>query len=171
MERDGDLDFRLADPGADEATLGLLLAEMLEHYNPGRLRPPEAAGSRAAAILQAWPGCEVLIAWQAGKPLAMAAFSMVFPAEGVETQMLMKDLFVTRDARSQGIGERLLRALARLAAERGGVRLDWTTDAGNAGALAFYDRIGAERIRSKVYFRFDAAALRAFAEGGEGKRG
>lgn len=171
MEKDGDLEIRLADPRADEAALGLLLAEMLEHYNPDRVRPPNAAGARAAAILEAWPGCEVLIARRAEEPLGLAAFSMVFPAEGVEAQMLMKDLYVLRAARSQGLGDKILRALARLAAERGCVRLDWTTDAGNPGALAFYERIGAQRIQEKVYYRFDSAALRAFAAGADGERG
>ena len=168
MTRDGELEIRLADPRADEEALGLLLAEMLEHYHPDLIKPPAAVGARAAAALEAWPGCEILVAQQAGRPLALAAFSMVFPAEGVETQMLMKDLFVVREARSQGIGEEVLRALARLAAERGCVRFDWTTDAGNEGAIAFYDRIGAQRMREKVYYRLDAVSLRAFAEDEQG---
>ena len=51
METNGELEFRLADPRADEPALGLLLAEMLEHYYPDRIRPPAEAGARAAGIL------------------------------------------------------------------------------------------------------------------------
>ena len=164
MDRSGDLEIRLADPSGDREALGLLLAEMLAHYNPDRVRPPEEAGARAATILTRWPGCEILVARQEGRPLGLAAFAVLFPAEGVETQIVLKDLFVSGKARSRGVGEALLKAVARLAAERGCVRLDWTTDAANDGAQAFYERLGARRLREKVYYRLDAAALRAYAD-------
>ncbi len=102
MDGNGDLEFRLADPRGDREALGLLLAEMLAHYNPDRVRPPEAAGARAVDMLERWPGCEILIARREGRPLGLAAFAVVFPAEGVESQIVMKDLFVLREARSRG---------------------------------------------------------------------
>ena len=59
----------------------------------------------------------------------------------------------------------------RLAVDRGYGRLDWTTDEGNDGAQAFYERLGAKRIQQKVYYRLDAGALRAYADDGEGGGG
>ena len=171
MNRDRDFEIRLADPRGDRDALGVLLAEMLEHYNPDRAKTPEEAGARAAVILGRWPSCEILIARREGRPLGLATFSLLFPAEGVEPQIMMKDLFVTRRARSQGIGEALLKALVRLAVDRGCGRLDWTTDEGNDGAQAFYERLGAKRIQQKVYYRLDAGALRAYADDGEGGGG
>ena len=39
------------------------------------------------------------------------------------------------------------------------MRFDWTVDAENTKALAFYDAIGATRLQDKLYFRFSGAAL------------
>ena len=75
----------------------------------------------------------------------------------------MKDLFTVAEARGRGVGKVLMRFLARLAVERGCVRLDWTAETDNAAALSFYDRLGARRVTEKVYYRFDGEALAAFA--------
>ena len=59
----------------------------------------------------------------------------------------------------------MLAHLAALAVARGCVRLDWTAETDNPGALAFYDRIGAKRITEKVYFQLDGDALKQMAAG------
>ncbi len=117
-------------------------------------------------VLAGQPGSEILLAEQDAKALGFASFAVLYPAPELGGQVFLKDLFVPEDGRGRGIGETLLRALAKIAVARGCRRLDWTTENHNARALAFYDRLGARRVTEKVYFRFDGDSLKDFAAGG-----
>lgn len=157
--------IRLADPNRDRAALGRLFQEMAGHYFPDRSCSQSDAAAYVVERLNAHPGCEVLIAWRDGAPLGFAAFSMLFPANGLEAQIFLRGLFVTGRARSQGIGERLLRATASLTIERGCSRMDWTTATSNPDAMALYDRLVGQRLDEKVYYRLEGDALADFARG------
>lgn len=164
MDTGSDVEIRLASPQEDREALDSIFAAMVRHYFPRRACGPGEAGAQIAAIVQAWPGCEILLALQRQVPLGFASFSMMLPANGVGSELFMRDLFVVADARSRGIGELLLRATAQIAVDRGCERLDWTTDDANTGAQAFYDRLGAQRLRQKVYYRLDGDALKDCAQ-------
>lgn len=155
--------IRLADPNSDKAALGKLFGEMAGHYFPDRSYAQSDAAEQVIGRLNAHLGCEVLIAWRDGAPLGFAAFSVLFPANGLGAQVFLRDLFVTDRARSQGIGERLLRASASIAVERGCSRMDWTTAISNPGAMALYDRLVGRRLDDKVYYRLEGDALAEFA--------
>ncbi|MEO1224402.1 MAG: GNAT family N-acetyltransferase [Pseudomonadota bacterium] len=157
--------IRLADPNSDLAALGTLFQEMASHYFPDRSCSQSDAAMQVVERLKAHPGCEVLIAWRDGAPLGFAAFSVLFPANGLGAQIFLRDLFVTDRARSQGIGERLLRASASIAVERGCSRMDWTTATSNPDAMALYDRLVSQRLDEKVYYRLEGDALADFARG------
>jgi GNAT superfamily N-acetyltransferase len=58
---------------------------------------------------------------------------------------VMNDLFVTQDARGQGLAERLIEACREHCTRRGAQRLVWQTAPGNLRAQAVYDRVGATR--------------------------
>lgn len=68
-------------------------------------------------------------------------FSSLAAAESV----LMNDLFVSAEARGEGVGRALIEASAAIARQRGAVCLEWATAPGNARAQALYDSTGAER--------------------------
>jgi GNAT superfamily N-acetyltransferase len=76
----------------------------------------------------------------------------------------MKDLFVRQRWRSKGVGERIMQFLAVYAVSLNCARFDWTTENTNAGAMAFYKRLGAEQVTQKVYYRLTGAALEALAK-------
>lgn len=157
--------LRLADPSRDRAALGTLFQEMATVCFPGRSYSPALAADQVVERLHAHPGCEVLIAWRDGAPLGFASFATLFPANGLEAELFVRDLFVTDRARSQGVGERLLRAAASVAVERGCTRIDWTTATSNPGAIALYDRLVGQRLDEKVYYRLEGDALADFARG------
>jgi GNAT superfamily N-acetyltransferase len=69
------------------------------------------------------------------------SFTSLVPAETV----LMNDLYVSPEARSQGIGRALIEASATIGRERGAQRLEWMTQADNETAQRLYDSTGAER--------------------------
>jgi len=84
----------------------------------------------------------------AGAALASPVFSTTFGAAGA----YVSDLWVAEGFRGRGLGRRLLRRVAEHAAERWQARfLKLTVYAENAGARAFYERLGfevAERDRA-----------------------
>jgi len=64
--------------------------------------------------------------------------------EAVES-VLMNDLYVTEDARGEGVGRALIEATAEVARERGAPFVEWATAPDNATAQRLYDSTGAER--------------------------
>jgi len=149
----------------ERPALAPLFAELFAHY--GEEVPGEAALRRALAAEP--PGVEMLVALAPSGPVGLASFSHIFPSLSATPQIYMKELYVAASARGAGVGEILLRALARLAVARGCTRLDWTTARGNLGAQAFYRRMGARVVEEKVFYRLEAGDLTRLA--GEPERG
>lgn len=76
--------------------------------------------------------------------------------EAVES-VLMNDLFVTAEARGEGVGRALIEATAEVARERGVPFVEWSTAPDNHTAQRLYDSTGAERSEWFSYeLRVDA---------------
>jgi GNAT superfamily N-acetyltransferase len=148
------MEIRPLAPG-DRPVLERLLSDIHEHYH-GTPRP--AGHSAAIARQLAEDGyCDVVLAWEGDDAQGLAVFSFLHPAAGPGGMLFLKELFVRAEARGRGIGRALMRHLAVTARRRGCSRIDWTTDAELAGALAFYRGIGAVEVPRKVYYRIPAA--------------
>lgn len=87
----------------------------------------------------------LLGAWQDGELCGYAClywhFTSLVPAETV----LMNDLYVSPEARGQGVGRALIEASAAVARERDAHHLEWATAPDNETAQRLYDSTGAER--------------------------
>jgi hypothetical protein len=140
--------------------LAPLLGELFRHYEMPA--PDEPALARLLA--QQPPGVEMLAALGPGGPVGLASFAQLWPGLGAAPQIYMKELYVADAARGAGVGEILLRALARIASTRGCTRVDWSTSRDNTGALAFYRRVGARVIEEKVYLRLDEEGIRRLVD-------
>jgi GNAT superfamily N-acetyltransferase len=85
----------------------------------------------------------LLGAWRTNELLGYAClywhFTSLVPAETV----LMNDLFVTQEARGQGVGRALIEASASVARKRGAHHLEWATAPDNKTAQRLYDATGA----------------------------
>ena len=160
----GTLKTRLAEPG-DLNTVTALFLATLEHYWGSRADTAADARRSAEALLGGEADCRLLIGERDGRAIAYATFAIVYPSPGDRGTLFMKDLFVLADRRGGGTGEAMMRAVARIAAERGCARFDWTAETDNPRALAFYDRIAARRVTEKVYYRFAHDDLARFAGG------
>ncbi|MGC0154336.1 GNAT family N-acetyltransferase [Chromobacterium vaccinii] len=66
-------------------------------------------------------------------------------------------------AERDGGGKDLMKALARHALRYDCRRMDWTAEQGNAAAVDFYRRLGADIVEDKIYYHFAGEALKAFA--------
>ncbi|HTV83122.1 MAG TPA: tRNA (adenosine(37)-N6)-threonylcarbamoyltransferase complex dimerization subunit type 1 TsaB [Acidobacteriaceae bacterium] len=106
-----------------------------EDYTP--YMQQEAAGDRTSGRLCAgW----VAVAGARSEILGFAAASLVL--DGEENRCELESMAVRVDARRQGTGAALLRAVMAWAVERGARRLGLEVRAGNAAAIRLYERLG-----------------------------
>ncbi|USU11240.1 GNAT family N-acetyltransferase [Sphingomonadaceae bacterium OTU29THOMA1] len=116
------------------------------------------------ALFGAQPAAEAVIAEDATGPLGFALFFNNFSTWTGRRGLYLEDLYVTPDARGQGVGTALLRHLAALALERGCGRFEWSVLDWNADAIAFYRRMGAVGQDEWTVQRVSEEALRRLAE-------
>ncbi|UYN96348.1 MAG: GNAT family N-acetyltransferase [Enhydrobacter sp.] len=138
----------------DEAQLAFLLEDYEHHYGN---EIPEGAGTAGAAFLTAAsPGGTLCLVAERndGRLVGFAILNPYFPAEKLTHGLFLKELYVAAEARSQGVGEKLIEAIQALAKERGDTNVVWTTGQDNAGSQRFYDRLGMRR-EEKVYYVMD----------------
>jgi GNAT superfamily N-acetyltransferase len=162
------IEVRQAQP-SDHQALVALLVEMERFYEGPRAIDRAAAAARLESAMATLSDCEILIATLDGRPAGLASFSTLFPSDALERQFFLKDLFVVQASRGMGVGRALMQTLARLARDRGIIRIDWTTGADNRQARALYDGIGAELRRDMVYYRLERAALTRLARADDGR--
>jgi ribosomal protein S18 acetylase RimI-like enzyme len=138
-----------------------LAAEMDTFYGAVRPDPPrQRAADIRAALFAEPPAAYALVARDgAGKLAGFAAYSFVWPAVGLSISLYLKELYVASAQRRAGAGTALMDGLYRIAAERGCSRVEWTTDAGNERARAFYAAYGAKALASKVFYRAERDSL------------
>lgn len=146
-----------------ESTADLLL-DMSRHYNGANASSREAIHANLRDnILGADSGVQLVLACSADRVVGLACISLLYPAPRESAQLFMKELYVHSDWRDAGVGAVLMHWIAAYAQQRGCSRFDWTVDADNVRALDFYRQLGASHVSNKLYFRFDGAALAAFA--------
>jgi GNAT superfamily N-acetyltransferase len=109
------------------------------------------------------PKFETLIAEMDGTPVGFALFFPTYSTWEGTAGIHLEDIFVEESVRGQGVGERLMQALAAIAIERGCARLelqvlDWNP------AREFYHRLGMEHMQEWLSYRVSGEALRKLAE-------
>ncbi|HSI01730.1 MAG TPA: GNAT family N-acetyltransferase, partial [Reyranella sp.] len=103
-----------------------------------------------------------LIAEHAGKPVGLATLNPLLYGGSFQWLLFLKDLYVVPDARSLGVGEVLMREIARIGLAGNYARVEWTTDGRNTGARRFYDRLGVPHP-DKINYRLAGDDLRRLA--------
>ena len=141
------MDVHLRRAGPDDADEIHRLIVALATYE----REPEAVVVTAAELREqmsaARPPFECLVVDAgAGRLAGFALYFHNYSTWRGRPGLYLEDLFVEPAQRGRGIGEALLRAVANVAFERGCARLQWCVLDWNAGAIRFYERLGA-RVR------------------------
>ena len=100
----------------------------------------------------------------AGEVVAFALFFTNFSTFLARPGLYLEDLYVQPAHRGTGIGKALLSHLARLAAERGCGRFEWSVLDWNADAIAFYEGLGATVMPDWRICRISGEGLKALAQ-------
>ena len=99
------------------------------------------------------PVIHVLIAEWQGEPAGFALYFFNFSTFVGRPGLYLEDLFVRPAQRSHGIGRALLRALARIAEQRGCGRMEWAVLDWNEPALRFYKSLDARQMNEWIIHR------------------
>ena len=111
------------------------------------------------------PAAEVMLGYLNEEPVAFALFCSTFSTFLGRPGIYLEDLYVKPNARSRGIGKLMLRAVARMARERGAGRLEWSVLDWNEPALRFYRSLGAVPMEEWTVHRVSGKALERLADG------
>jgi GNAT superfamily N-acetyltransferase len=150
---------------ADIPALAVLMEELDRFYGATKIEPIVRREEQIrAAILGPHPAAYALLAKDGQDVIGLAAYSFLWPAAGVTTSLFLKELYVRQDRHSQGVGRRLMQAVADVAVDAGCSRVEWQTEDGNERAKEFYRSLGAPLHAGKVFYRLEGEGLRQLAE-------
>jgi len=120
------------------------------------------------ALLQDWifvqKKAEVIFAVVDGKEIGIALFFHNFSTFIGRAGIYLEDLFVLPEYRGKGYGKAILKMLAKIAAERGCGRLEWSCLDWNKPSIAFYLSLGAQQMQDWTVYRLEGKTLYEMAE-------
>jgi GNAT superfamily N-acetyltransferase len=129
-----------------------------------KLRPPD---DEEAARLLSWvfesKKLEAFVAELDGAVEGIALFYEGLGTFRARPFLYLEDLVVSETARSRGVGEALMAALAREALTRNALRLEWVVLDWNDRAMRFYDRLGARRPQEWIKHTLEGRELEEVA--------
>ena len=130
-------------------------------------REPDAVEATEATLAEALfgerPAAEAVIAEGTDGPLGFALFFHNFSTWTGKRGLYLEDLYVTPEARGQGVGGALLAHLAGVALDRDCARFEWSVLDWNADAIAFYRKVGAVGMEDWTIQRMSGEALARLA--------
>lgn len=118
---------------------------------------------RQRGFVKPEPDFHALVAENASGIVGMIVFYIVpFTAEAVPA-LFIKELFVSAQARGQGIGTALMRAVSREAIARGCGRVRWQVARWNQAGMRFYERLGAQADPEWINYSLSVETVRTLA--------
>ncbi len=102
---------------------------------------------------------EGLVAFHESKPIGYAMFYPYFASFRGQCGYYLEDIFIAEDFRRNGLGEAMVRIIAKLAQQRGFERIDFQVLEWNSPAVKFYEKLGAIRDDSERHFKFIDSAF------------
>ena len=100
-----------------------------------------------------------------GRVIAMAVWYLNFSTWLGTSGIYLEDLYVSDDARGRGAGTALMKELARVCAQKGYRRFEWSVLDWNTPSIRFYKSIGALAMDEWTTYRLSDGALERFALG------
>ena len=104
-----------------------------------------------------------LIARDGDRPIGYAIFYPNFASFRGQRGLYLEDIYINDEYRGKGVGEAMLREIARIGAARGLERMDFLVLDWNTPALKFYEKLGAVRDDEERHYKFTDDAFRRLA--------
>lgn len=106
---------------------------------------------------------KILVASRLASLVGYALFFPYFASFRGQRGIYLEDIYVSRDLRGRGVGERLLRSVAVIARQGGCERIDFQVLEWNQPAIAFYKKLGAVCKDDERHYKFSDIAFLALA--------
>lgn len=148
--------------GADAPTIASLVRELAVYEKleqEAKARPEDFLRELESPN----PVIHVLIAEWNGQAAGFALYFFNFSTFVGRPGLYLEDLFVRPEQRSHGIGRALLRALARVAEQRGCGRMEWAVLDWNEPALRFYKSLDARQMNEWIIHRLTPVEIARLA--------
>lgn len=105
----------------------------------------------------------LLLETAGGEAVGYAIFFTTFSTFECRSGIWLEDVYVRPEHRRGGIGRAVMEHLARIAQERGHIRLEWVALDWNEPALSFYEGLGAGRMDGWVVHRLERDGIKRLA--------
>ncbi|HRH41769.1 MAG TPA: GNAT family N-acetyltransferase [Pyrinomonadaceae bacterium] len=102
---------------------------------------------------------ESLIVFSDETPIGYAIFFPYFASFRGQRGIYLEDIYLKPDYRRFGLGEKIIREIARIGKEKGCVRIDFQVLSHNKNARNFYQKLGAVEDKSETHFKFTDEAF------------
>jgi len=111
------------------------------------------------------PAAGALLGRTGGELAGYAIYFFTFSSFIGRPGLWLEDVYVRPPFRRRGLGRRLIEAVARIGAERGCGRFEWTALNWNQNAREFYRGLGARVMDEWILLRLNSAGMRRLASG------
>jgi ribosomal protein S18 acetylase RimI-like enzyme len=106
---------------------------------------------------------EGLIALVDEIPVAYAIFFPHFASFKGQRGIYLEDIYIKPEFRNFGIGEKLLREIAKFGQSQNASRIDFQVSDSNEKGINFYKKLGAVCNENETHFKFDDEAFEKLA--------
>ena len=107
---------------------------------------------------------EGLVAYDDLKPVAYAIFYPNFASFRGQKGLYLEDIYIDTEYRGKGIGDAMLKEIAKIAKSRNFERIDFQVLDWNTPAIKFYQKHGAVRDDDERHYKFTDDAFRLLAK-------
>jgi len=107
---------------------------------------------------------EGLVARADGKAVGYAFFFPNFASFRGQRGFYLEDIYIDAEYRGQGIGDAMLKEIARIAKSRNFERIDFQVLTWNTPAIKFYEKHGAVRDEDERHYKFTGEAFQSLAK-------
>ena len=104
-----------------------------------------------------------LAAFDGEKAIAYAIFFPYFSSFRGQKSVYLEDIFISESYRKFGLGEKMLKEIAKIGRQFGAVRMDFQVLDWNAPAVSFYKKHGAETDDAERHFKFTGESFAKLA--------
>lgn len=105
-----------------------------------------------------------VVAIEDDRIIAYALFYKYFASFRGQCGYYLEDLFIDGSHRGVGVGEMILRKIARIAKSEDLERIDFLVLDWNTPAVSFYEKLGAIHSREEIHFKFIDESFASLAE-------